>query len=154
MKILKTSAFCVLFCVCSFIASAQAGIPLNEPNNNKPHLFPDMPQKMKLRISNLEDLLDLPVGASVKTFIADEFNFHGTVVSKSDNADTTVKSVVINSTNKKGATLTFTKTIQPDGTVEYLGRIMSFKNGDAFQIVKENGQYVLQKKILNELMNE
>lgn len=154
MKILKTSAFCVLFCVCYFISAAQGHVPLNEPNNNKPQLFSDLPQKMKLRITNLEDLLDLPVGASVKTFIADEFNFHGTVVSKSDAANAAVKSVVISSTNKKGATLTFTKTIQADGTVEYLGRIMSFKNGDAFDIVKENGQYVLQKKVLSELMTE
>jgi hypothetical protein len=154
MKILKASAICVLFSICYFSSSAQDELPLNEPDYNKPHLFSDMPQKMKLRISNLEDLLDLPVGASVKTLITDNFNFHGIVVSTSDAANTTVKSVVIRSTNRKGATLTFTKTIKPDGTVKYLGRIMSLKNGDAFEIVKENDQYILQKKILYDLINE
>lgn len=129
-------------------------MPLNEPNQNKPQLFTDMPQKMKLRISDLEDLLELPVGTSIKTFIAENFNFHGTVVSKSDPSHKDVKSVVIKSTNRKDATLTFTKTIRPDGTVRYLGRIVSFKNGDAFEIVKENDHYVLQKKTLYELVNE
>jgi hypothetical protein len=31
---------------------------------------------------------------------------------------------------------------------------MSLKNGDAFEIVKENDQYILQKKILYDLINE
>jgi hypothetical protein len=154
MKILKTGIICALFCACYFSSSAQEELPLNQPDYNKPNLFPDLPQKIKLRISNLEDLLELPVGASVKTFIADNFNFHGTVVSKSDANSTTVKSVIIKSTNRKGATLTFTKTIGADGTVKYLGRIMSLKNGDAFEIVKENDQYILQKKTLYELINE
>lgn len=154
MKILKTSVICALLCAGFFTSSAQEELPLNEPNHNKPHLFPDLPQRMKLRMNDLEDLLELPVGASVKTFLADNFIFIGTVVSKSDPASAGVQSVVIKSTNRKGATLTFTKTTDADGTVRYLGRIMSLKNGDAFDIVKENGEYIIQKKNLYELINE
>ena len=154
MKILKTSVFCALFCACYFNSSAQEEIPLNEPNYNKPHLFRDLPQKMRLQVSNLENLLELPVGASVKTSLADNFNFLGTVVSKSDSSVTNFKSVVINSTNRKGASLTFTKTTGADGSVKYLGRIISLKNGDAYEIVKENDEYILQKKTLYDLINE
>jgi hypothetical protein len=154
MKILKTSVICALLCACYFTSSAQEELPINEPNYSKPHLFPDLPQKMKLRISNLENLLELPVGAAVQTFVADNFNFLGTVVSRSDAAIANVQSVVIKCINRKGATLTFTKTVGTDGTIKYLGRIMSLKNGDAFEIVKENDEYILQKKTLYEIINE
>ena len=154
MKILKTSVICAFFCAGFFASFAQKELPLNYHNHNKPHLFPDLPQRMKLRVANLEGLLELPVGASVKTFLADNFNFIGTVVSRSDASSASVQSVVITSTNRKGATLTFTKTTGADGTVRFLGRIMSLKNGDAFDIVKENGEYILQKKPLYELINE
>jgi hypothetical protein len=153
MKILKTSAICVLLSVCYFTSSAQA-ITLNETDQRKPHLFSDMPEKMKLKITDLETLLDLPVGSSVNTSIAGNFHFQGTVVSTSAITNTGSKTVVIKSTNRKGATLTFTKATGSNGTVKYLGRIISMKNGDAFEIVKENGQYILQKKALYDLVSE
>jgi len=161
MKILKTSAICALLCVGSVAASAQMNaqassshekIPVNEPDRNKPHLFADLPQKMKLRITDLKDLLDLPVGASVKTFLADNFNFKGVVVSTASNAD--AKSVVIKSTNRQGAVLTFTQTTSSDGVVNYIGKIVSLKNGDAFDIIKEDNQYVLEKKNLYDIISE
>ena len=154
MKVLKTSAFCILLCICSLASSAQKELRFSDPDYNKPHLFSDLPKKMKLQVTNLESLMDLPVGTSVKTFLADNFNFHGTIVSKSDASDASVQSVVIRSTNRKGATLTFTKTIRADGAVKYLGRIISMKNGDAYDIVKEGDQYVLQKKDLYEMIND
>lgn len=153
MKILKISAICVLFSLIYLSASAQ-NIPLNDPDQNKPHLFADMPQRMRVQVSDLESLLNLPVGASVNTVLAPGFNFQGIVVSISPVSDAAVKSVVIKSTNRKGATLTFTKTINANGSVKFLGRIISMKNGDAFEMVKENDQYVLQKKNLSELVTE
>ena len=153
MKTFKTSAIGVLLIVCYLNSSAQK-IPLNENFRNQPKLFADMPGSMKLKTLNLESLLDLPVGTSVNTFLTNNFNFQGTVVSTSPASNATVKSIVVQSTNRKGATLTFTRTVQPDGTIKYLGRIISLKNGDAFDIVKENDQYILQKKNLDELVNE
>lgn len=150
MKILK-SIFCILFSVCYLASSAQA--PLNDPGN-KPHLFSDLPSKMNIKISDLASLLELPVGASVHTLIAPGFNFQGTVVSTSPATDATAKSVIIKSTNRKGATLIFTKTIKADGTISFLGRIISMKNGDAFEFVRENDQYILEKKDLAELVTE
>ena len=152
MKVLKTSAICALLALCFLHASAQEKIQVKEPDYNKPHLFDDLPQKMKLRVSDFANLLNLPVGASVKTFLADNFHFKGVVVSAS--GDETVKSVVIRSTDRIGATLTVTKTYKEDGTARYLGRILSLKNGDAFEIVKENDQYVMQKKNLYDIISE
>jgi len=153
MKILTTGAICVLLNVCYLHSSAQ-NLPVNEPGESKPRLFADMPEKMHVHISDLESLLSLPVGTNVNTFLSREFHFQGTIVSVSDVASTKVKSVVIKSINKKGATFNFTRIIKADGTIKYLGRIISFTNSDAFELVKENDQYILQKKNLNDIMTE
>jgi hypothetical protein len=76
------------------------------------------------------------------------------VVSKSDPIDPKVKSVVIRSTNRLGATMTFTRVTKEDGSYSYLGRIISYKNSDAYEFAQENGSYVLVKKHLYDLFNE
>lgn len=154
MNILTTNAFCVLFAFSCITSSAQTNTHLKDPDYNKPHLFDDMPSKMKLHITSLEALLDLPVGARVNTFIGSDFHFVGKVVSKSPSSNTQSKTVVVQSMNRVGASLTFTKLTQPDGSAKFIGRILSFKNGDAFEIVKEKDQYFLLKKNLYEIIGE
>jgi hypothetical protein len=152
MKVLKTSAIGVLLTLFVLRVSAQGQIPLKDPDYNKPHLFDDLPQKMKLHMTDLEGLLNLSVGASVKVFLADNFQFKGTVVSTAKGSET-VRSVVVRSLDRKGATLTVTQTLN-DGAFKYRGRIISLENGDAFDIVKENDEYVLQKKNLYDIVSE
>lgn len=144
-----------LFTVCFVHVNAQVRTsPLNEPDYNKPKLFSDLPEKLTVNLTNMETLLSLFVGASVNTTIANGFPLIGTVVSKSNPTDATVKSVVIKSRTRQGAVLTFTRITAADGAVSYIGRIISKDAGDAFQIVKESGQYVLRKQGLYDLMNE
>jgi len=152
MKVRKTSAICALLTLFVLRVSAQDKISFKDPDYNKPHLFDDLPQKMKVRMTDLEGLLNLPVGASVKVFLADNFQFKGTVVSVASGSET-VRSVVVRSADRKGASLTVTQTLK-DGVFKYIGRVISLENGDAFDIVKEDGQYVLQKKNLYDIISE
>jgi hypothetical protein len=155
MKKLKASAFSVLLIVCGMHTQAQEQkIPLNEPNHNKPKLFNNLPQKMNLRLSEVEPVFNYAVGATISIQLADNFLFQGTVISKSDEKDASVKSIVIRSSTMQGASFSFTKTANPDGSYKYIGRIMSRNNGDAYEIKTENGQYILQKKNLYELIAE
>jgi len=153
MKVLRTIAVCVTLVVCHYQGSAQT-IPLNEPDYNKPKLFTDLPQKLNLRLADVDASLNQQVGSQVAIQLSDRFSFQGVVVSKSDAADPSVKSVVIKSSNRVGATCTLTKIINTDGSVSYKGRIMSFRHGDAFEVALENGSYVLNKTTLYELYNE
>ena len=153
MNYLKTTVLSTALCVCLLHASAQNhNVTVKEPDYNKPELFKDLPRQMKLQLTDLQSIIDLPVGSIVKTQIADHFIFQGTIVSKAD--DPKVKSVVVKSINRVGATLTFTKTLQANGTFSYVGRIISFKHADAYEIVQENGQYLLQKTGFNDLVSE
>ncbi|MFL5809643.1 MAG: hypothetical protein ACJ749_08980 [Flavisolibacter sp.] len=155
MKKLKASAFSVLLIVCFQYTEAQEQkIPFNEPNRNKPKLFNNLPQKMNLKISEVEPVLQQSIGTSVNLKLADNFLFQGTVISKSDTPDESVKSIVIRSASMQGASFTFSKTKNQDGSFKYIGRIMSRNNGDAYEIKFENGQYILEKKNLYELIAE
>ena len=153
MKKLRIIAAGVLFTVCMTPALAQEKqLPLNEPDLNKPKLFSDLPQKMNLKVQELDPVFRHGVGDVVKISVADALSIEGTVVSKSEEA--TVNSIVIRSTNRKGAILTLTRGRYPDGSFQYAGRMTSLKNGDAFEIIREKGVYVLQKKSLHEMIAE
>jgi hypothetical protein len=155
MKKLKASAFSVLLIVCVMHAQAQEQkIPLNEPNHNKPKLFNNLPQKINLKISEVTPVLDQAVGTSINIRFAENFPFQGTVISKSEAPDASVKSIVIRSASMQGASFTFSQTKNPDGSFKYIGRIMSRNNGDAYEIKLVNGQYILEKRNLYEMIAE
>lgn len=129
-------------------------VSLNEPNYNKKKVFTDLPDKAQMRMADVERLLTLPVGAPVNTIISKNFHITGKVVSVSDPADQSVKSVVVKLSNRDGAVFTFTRTKKSDGSYAFLGRMVSRNSGDALELVKENGQYVLLKKSAQELYVE
>lgn len=138
----------------ALIAAAQNKFPLTEPDYNKPALFDDLPSKLPFDIKVVEALLDLSEGQSLSIPLTKAVRFQGTVVSKSDANDPNLKSIVIKSSNRLGATFTFSRLREEDGSISYQGRILSFKHSDAFEIQLENGQYVLTKKKFYDLLNE
>jgi hypothetical protein len=156
MKNLKTVSLSVLLSIVFMNASAQGNSnpPVHEPDYNQPKLFADAPQKFNVDLTVLESLLSIPVGETVNVPLTGTFRLIGNVVSKSDPIDPKVKSVVIRSTNRLGATMTFTRVTKEDGSYSYLGRIISYKNSDAYEFAQENGSYVLVKKHLYDLFNE
>lgn len=155
MKFLKTSAVIALLTVCHLYPAAQGNTPpVNEPNYNKPKLFSDLPDNLNPRLTDLEALLNLPEGAQVNATIANGFPLVGTVVSKSNPADVSSKTVVIKSLTRQGATFTFTRIKNENGSFSYTGRMLSKGAGDALVIVKEGADYVIRKKGYYEVINE
>jgi hypothetical protein len=129
-------------------------LPVSQYDFNKPKLFKDLPDRINVPLKNFDNVFDFEVGKSVDLPFASNFQFSGTVVSKAEDVASNVKSIVIKSTNKVGATLALSRMINPDNTITYRGRIMSFKHGDAYEIANENGSYYLVKKGLYDLYEE
>lgn len=155
MKLLKNSALFALLTLCYLSSSAQnSPVPINEPNYNKPKAFADLPERFTASLSALSALLDLPIGSKVNSNIAAGFILKGTVVSKSNMTSTSVRSVVIKTTTRQQATLTFSKITKQDGSVSYIGRMMSNEAGDALEIIKDGTDYVFRKKGFYDLINE
>lgn len=157
MKPLKTSALGLLLSVCMFQAAAQQDtkkLPVSQYDYNKPKLFKELPNRINVSFKNMDHVFDFEVGKSVDLPLALNFQFSGVVVSKAEDASANVKSIVIKSTNKIGATLALSRIINSDNSITYRGRIMSFQHGDAYEITNENGSYALVKKGLYDLYEE
>jgi hypothetical protein len=154
MKNLQKGTIFFLLLLSPVIIFAQENNLIQEPDYNKPKLFADVAAKFAVDVNALETLLEVPVGQNVNAFLTRNFSLQGVVVSKSDPADLNVKSVVIRSTNRNGATMTFTKVRDENGQSSFIGRIVSYKNGDAFELNKEENGYVLVKKNLYDLLSK
>ena len=154
MKTLKSGALCVLLLAFAWSGAAQKVFTVSEPDYNKPKLFADLPQSFTLDIKALEVVFDFPEGKTVNVPLTEKLRYHGIVVSKSNPADPDVQSIVIRSTNRLGATFTFTRIRNTDGSLAYKGRLLSHKHSDAYELLQENGHYVFHKKHLYDLFNE
>jgi hypothetical protein len=152
MKILSTAVLCGCIILCSLSVSAQNDVPINQPDLNKPKLFSDLPDRITFNPSQLVNLFNLQLGETATIPLTDNFSFIGTVVSTANNSNAV--SVVIRSTNRPGARLTFTQVTNDDNTIKYIGRIMSLQHGDTYEIIVENNHYYFQKKGLYDLVNE
>ena len=150
-----TILLCAFFLLCCSAGSAQVqakALPINEPDYNKPKLFADLPQRVDFNPVMLSNLFSLKLGESANIAVRADFKFSGQVVSKSDAAKST--SVVIRLTSRPGARLIFTKVITENNSVKYLGRIISFKHGDSYEIAEEDNQYYFIKKSIYDLVAE
>ena len=155
MNLLKTGAFVALLTACYLHSPAQTNRPpINEPDYNKPKIFNDLPEMLSVRVTDMEALLNLPEGALVNKTVAPGLTLQGTIVSTSNPVDLSTRSVVIKSTNRQGASFTFTRIRQADGSFSYTGRMMSKSASDALVIVKEGSNYVIRKKAYFDIINE
>ena len=152
MKKLKALAFCVFLSTAFVHLSAQTNIPLNEPDYNKPKIFSDLPQQMVLQTTEAEKLFVLREGDATKIQLTEQFFVNGTVVSTGGSK--TIKTVLIKIPGRNNAILSLSRKSTLDGAVVYSGRVMSRSNGDAFEIKKENGEYIFNKINLYDLISE
>ena len=141
MKKLKVLALCIV----SFIGTrtaAQPNLPINEPDYHQPKIFTDLPQQMALKFPEANLLFDLAAGDLVKVQITSAYLLKGQVVSIGGSISN--RTVIVRIPERNNAIFTFTRNNQ-DGVVSYSGRILSRTNGDAYEIKKENGNYIFNK---------
>jgi hypothetical protein len=153
MKNLLKGIICLsVFFVC--LKTNSQTPPVREPDMNRPSLFQNLPEKITCRINDLSPLLESEIGKSISFSFTGSLNFQGVVSSVASKFDNTLQSVVVRSTNFPGAALSFSRITKEDGTFSYVGRIISFQHGDAYEISLENGQYFFVKKGFYDLVNE
>jgi len=151
---LAAFSVCMTFCsLCSVAQSVQnRSVSVNEPDYNKPKLFGDLPDSINFDPTYFSALFNTQVGQSVTLSDIPGFTISGQVISKADGQNSA--SVVVRLANRPGARLIFTKLTGANNSIKYLGRIISLKHGDSYEIVSENDQYYLKKKAINELVTE
>ncbi len=154
MKYLKPGILCLSVICIYTIASAQKVFTPKEPEIKTARLFKDLPDRVPLNSSVLLPLLALKTGQAATISISDKLVFKGTVSSAASKYNDAIKSIVLKLDDRPGATLTVSRIKNPDGTVNYRGRIISFQHGDCFELKNENGQYILVKKNFEDMVND
>ncbi len=158
MNYLKLYGVSLSFIFCCTITVAQDRVVLREPDLNKPTLFDNFPDKIPVEISELQNMFvhTAAKGKDVNLKLANKnlAAFNGRVVSDVTKYKNKLRSVVVRSTNFNGATLSLSSSTTADGTVRYVGRIVSFQHGDLFVLQKENDAYFFIKKKYHDLINE
>jgi len=152
MKTLQSGSLLLLCALISLISFGQS-IPINEPDYNKAKLFQDLPDRLPVQVSSLQNLLNLQIGQAANFQLTNNAVLQGAVVSAATKYNT-IQSIVIRSTNRTGASFSFSKITQPDGSVKYTGRIISRQSSDGFELSLEKGQYFLVKKQFYDMVNE
>ena len=157
MKTFRATMLCVVLTLSAIVSNSQEQkIPLNEPDQNKPRLFSNLPDKIPVTLTNIDNILSAPVGRNSQFRLSEDntLQFAGEVVSTASKYNNSIQSVVIRSDDFNGARLTISKITNPDGSIRYSGRIISFKHGDLYELENQDGQLVLVKKNYYELLNE
>lgn len=157
MKNLRTTVLCAVFAIsCSASFAQEKSVPINEPDYNRPKLFTGMPEKIQLSTNDIEGLFDMQTGRAANLNLpgSSQFRFEGEVISTVTSSDNMLQSMVIRSTNFNGATFALSKITNPDGTVIYRGRIISFRHGDLYELQLQEGRYTLVKRNFYDLVNE
>ncbi len=157
MKNLRTYVLCAgLVLTCRYAGAQEKSIPVNEPDYNRPRLFQALPEKIQIQVPELNSLLQLSPGdkTSIRVSADSRESFDGEILSAAGHVQQPFQTVIIRSSNFPGATLSITRSVMPDGTSEFRGRIISFKHGDLYDLEKQNGNYILVKKNFYDLVNE
>lgn len=156
MKNLRTAILCAVLALGTLGVNAQNEVPINQPNYSKPRLFNNLPARMVIGTDRMESLLALPVGSPVSFSLTDAAagQFNGEVISVSSKYESSIRSVVIRSTNFNGATLTIARVRNEEGIISYTGRMLSLQSGDLLELKQDGNAYVLAKKGFYDLVNE
>ena len=157
MKNLTTALLCAVMACTSVSAIAQnENLPINEPNLNKPRLFNNLPDRIPISQAEMDNLFQVNVGTRTQLSLATDASvrFEGDLISKSSVSVEGVQTAIVRSTNFNGARMTITKKINDDGTISYIGRILSFQHGDLYELTNQQGQWFLVKKNFYDLVNE
>jgi hypothetical protein len=158
MNNLKFLGLCLsCFLVCTRV-SAQNKASFNSfDNTNKPTLFSQFPDRIAISTKDLDALFtgaEESPSLSIQSADKKTFTFSGKLIPTASKYDSKIRTLIIRSSNFSGATLTLSSSTLPDGTVEFSGRIISFKHGDLLILQREKGEYYLIKKNFRDLVNE
>ncbi len=158
MKNLRTILVCLSVIITGTCVKAQSstdGIPLNEPNPNKPKLFASLPDNIPVSTDQFAAIMTLEPGTPVNFTIGSALRLQGQVVSTANKYNNTIQSVVVRSTNYDGALLTVSRVVNTqDNSVRFTGRIISNAYGDLYELQNKNGAYSFVKRGFYELVNE
>ena len=135
----------------STCTSAQT-VPLNEPDYNKPALFSQLPDTIKVSAALLSTICESAGYSNISTNIGNGFTIAGRVTSTAHL--TYRQTAIVALTNYTGAVVSLSRISSPNAATYYKGRIFSFGSRDAYVLEGSGDNYQWIKTSLYRIVNE
>ena len=141
----KLIAFAVsAFVLCADSALSQTSNAINQPVADKPLLFSSLPEKIDCNLEEVDRLFSAVPSKKLVLQISNNLTLDGTVMEKVQQSPE-VLSINFKSANYSGALFNISRIIQ-NGTIRYVGTIVSKEHGDVLTLVKENEKYFFTRQ--------
>jgi len=143
---LWSTVACVLLALQS---NCQTEPPLNQHPVEKAALFALLPQKISIPASSLQNIFSATLSSNVSILLGTQLKIEGTVIAKCAVSPQQL-SINIRCANFQNALLNISRITETNGTVSFIGRIVSLRHGDVLLLWEDNGQYsfIRQKQLL------
>ena len=125
--------------------SLSAQPPVRQVLPNKPLLFNQLPEKLTIATTQLEQLFTAEALQRVKIPLGTG-NYLSGIVKEKTVRNKQVVNITIECTNFDGALLTVSRITGMGTAVTYLGRVVNIRYGDVLLLTEHNNQYFLVKE--------
>lgn len=138
----------------ALLLCAFASVIIVHAKSQTSRLFSSVPDSLQLAETEISQLFTLKAGSVISIRVSDQFQLKGVLKSSIQKYEN-LKSLIIESTNYKGAILSLSRRTEDDNSIIYLGRILSSQHDDGFELrINEAGQYYLRKIEVNNSIME
>jgi hypothetical protein len=144
MKSLLKKLFSIVVVV--FLASTATA------QNAKTTIFTNQPNEISCTAAQLDAVFNQPVSSDIRLTLTPNFSLLGKVQSSIEK-QANLKSVIIRLSNFPDVIFSISKISDQYTTERYVGRLMSSKYSDAYELIlQENGTYTFSKKITDHII--
>lgn len=144
MKNLKQLAVLVFLMGTVVSTSAQENPSVSKDSGEKTSYFRQFKDKIEFRTPEMKLALQNRKGQKTRIYLAPDFTFEGEVTEKT-NPHSRLSSMIMRSSNLKGAIFTLSEIREEDGTVSYTGRIFHPESGEAYLLTRDKDKYYFVK---------
>ncbi len=135
-----------------FLITTSNTLSAQEAGSAKRPMFKNSSERIPAAITELEKAFAAEPGASIN-FLFRDMRFKGTVVNSVKRYENLYSTIIKNDTD--GTLLSFSKRINTDRSVTYVGRIINDKSTDGYELKKNvDGTYAFHKIQMEELIQD
>lgn len=154
---MKKLLFAILFCNFAFLSFSQevkfsSG---REKHDGKPQLFQSVSPKFSFKVSLIDEVMNYRLQQDVEIDLTPGLLFTGKVSSITNDAPG-LQTITIQSSEKGGLVLSFSKLVLPDQSIIYRGMFQSKNHSDMLMLEQDavTGLYNWNKKQVSHLLSD
>jgi hypothetical protein len=129
----------------------QANIAFSQ---SKPRVFAQLPDKIYCSAEKFDAMFQSLAGQNITFSPGGKLTVYGNVMSNVQKGKN-LQSVIVRAANFEGAVMQISRQIHPDGSVQFVGRIVHDKKSDGYRLMRDSdGLYYFSKFEVGDLVQE